>query len=124
MKILGIDFTSAPSYIKPITCAVGHLSDNTLCITTVELLPTFTDFEKTLAQSGPYVAGFDFPFSQPRRLIENLDWAIHWHEMIDLISSMGKEAFEAEICRYTESRPVGDKLHRRQTDIRANALTP
>ncbi len=96
MKILGIDFTSAPSRIKPITCAVGELTANQLHITTVDRLPTFAAFEQTLAQSGPYVAGFDFPFSQPRRLIENLGWPTDWAALIDLISMMGKESFESK----------------------------
>lgn len=124
MKILGIDFTSAPSKIKPITCAIGELNDNQLHITAVQRLPTFTAFEQTIAQSGPYVAGFDFPFSQPRRLIDDLRWPTNWAELIDLISAMGKEAFESEIRRYADPRPIGDKLHRRQTDIRANAISP
>ncbi len=124
MKILGIDFTSAPSRTKPITCAVGELTANQLHITTVDRLPTFASFEQTLAQSGPYVAGFDFPFSQPRRLIENLGWPTDWAELIDLISVMDKESFESEIRRYIDPRPTGDKLHRRQTDVGANAISP
>lgn len=124
MKILGIDFTSAPSKIKPITCAVGELTDNQLQITEVKRLQTFAAFEQSLAQSGSYVAGFDFPFGQPRRLIEELGWPTNWAELIDLISLMGKEAFESEIRRYSEPRPIGDKLHRRLTDVRANAISP
>ncbi len=124
MKILGIDFTSAPSRTKPITCAVAELANNTLHITAVQRLSNFTAFELILAQSDPYVAGFDFPFSQPRRLIESLGWPTKWAELIDLISSMEKEAFESEIRRYSDPRPVGDRLHRRLTDVRANAISP
>jgi len=124
MKILGIDFTSAPSKIKPITCAVGELTDNQLHVTAVQRLSTFAAFEQALAQSGPYIAGFDFPFSQPRRLIENLGWPTDWAELVTLISAMGKEAFESEIRRYADSQSVGDKLHRRQTDVRASAISP
>ena len=124
MKILGIDFTSAPSRIKPITCAVGNFVDNTFHITAVDRLSTFTAFEQTLAQSGPYVAGFDFPFSQPHRLIQSLGWPTDWAELINLISTMGKEAFESEIRRYADPRPVRDKLHRRLTDMHANAISP
>lgn len=93
MQILGIDFTSAPNRHKPITCAVGELTSSILHIETVLRLPTFADFENTLAQSGPWIAGFDFPFSQPRRLIESLGWPTNWAEMVELVASMGKEAF-------------------------------
>ena len=124
MKILGVDFTSAPTRHKPITCAVANFADRTLHIESVQSLPTFADFEHMLAQSHSYVAGFDFPFSQPRRLIENLGWPTVWDELIHLISAMGKDAFESELRRYIAQQPIGDKLHSRSTDIRTHALSP
>ncbi|MEP6986196.1 MAG: DUF429 domain-containing protein [Chloroflexota bacterium] len=124
MKILGIDFTSAPNRHKPITCAVGQLTNLVLRIETVQRLPTFADFEHVLAQSGPWIAGFDFPFSQPRRLIESLGWPTDWAEMVERVAAMGKEGFESEIRHYADLRPSGDKLHRRLTDVNANAISP
>lgn len=124
MHILGFDFTSAPSRTKPITCAQAYLENTELRVEAVLRLATFTAFEQTLAQSGPYVAGFDFPFSQPRRLIQALGWPTQWDELITHISTIGKDAFEAEIRRYTDPRPAGDKLHRRLTDVRASSISP
>ncbi len=124
LHILGFDFTSAPSRIKPITCAQAQFESGELHVNAVLRLPTFAAFETALGQSGAWVAGFDFPFSQPRRLIEALGWPTEWVELITLVSAMGKEAFEAEIRRYSDSRPAGDKLHRRLVDARANAISP
>ena len=124
MHILGFDFTSAPSRTKPITCAQAYLENTNLHITTVLRLTTFPAFEQILAQSEPYIAGFDFPFSQPRRLIQALAWPTQWDELITHLSAIGKDAFEAEIRHYTNPRPAGDKLHRRLTDVRASAISP
>ncbi len=124
IKIFGIDFTSAPNRHKPITCAVGELIDGTLHLRAVYRLPTFAEFEYTLAQHGPWVAGFDFPFSQPRRLIEDLGWPTDWSTMVDRVAAMGKDTFESHIRAYTSARSNGDKLHRRLTDVHANAISP
>jgi len=124
MKILGIDFTSAPNRHKPITCAVGECADGLLHIEIVHRLSTLAAFEQIIAQSGPYVAGFDFPFSQPRRLIEALGWPTGWADLINFVVAMGKDTFESEIRRYAAPRPAGDKLHRRLTDVHANAISP
>ena len=72
MKIYGIDFTSAPRQRKPITYAAGVLEGATLQIENVLPLSDFAGFEAFLAQPGPWVAGFDFPFGQSRVLIESL----------------------------------------------------
>ncbi|MCA0453800.1 MAG: DUF429 domain-containing protein [Chloroflexi bacterium] len=124
MLILGLDFTSAPTRAKPITCAEAYLESETLHVEAVHRLSTFTQFEQTLVHYPVYVAGFDFPFSQPRRLIETLGWPTEWAELIALIAAMGKNAFEAEIRLYSDPRPSGDKLHRRVADVRANAISP
>jgi hypothetical protein len=40
----------------------------------VERLQTFAEFEAMLARPGPWVGGFDFPFSLPRELVRDLGW--------------------------------------------------
>lgn len=124
MLILGFDFTSAPTRAKPITCAQAVLENETLHVEVVHRLLTFAQFEQMLVHHLVYVAGFDFPFSPPRRLIEALGWPTQWDELVTLIAAMGKESFEAEIRRYSDPRLSGDKLHRRVTDVRANAISP
>ena len=66
MRIYGVDFTCAPRRAKPITAAVGLLAEGTLRVQQVERLASFAEFEALLARPGPWVGGFDFPFSLPR----------------------------------------------------------
>lgn len=116
-RIRGIDFTSAPSPSKPITVAEGELDGDTLRIRELRRLVCFLDFETALEEPGPWVAGIDFPFGQPRRLIETLDWPREsWTDYIDHVRKMGKEGFECAIKEYTAGRSKGDKEHKRDTD--------
>ena len=71
MRIYGLDFTSAPSYRKPITCAVGIITADWLRVEGLIALISFVEFEQFLSQPGPWLAGLDFPFGQPRKLIQN-----------------------------------------------------
>ena len=43
-------------------------------------LTSFEEFERFLAQPGPWLAGFDFPFGQPRPLITHLHWPRRWRD--------------------------------------------
>jgi hypothetical protein len=124
MKIYGFDFTSAPNLKKPITCAVGELQGKLLCVQDCLRLTSFEDFEAFLRSNGPWLAALDFPFGQPRKLISNLGWPETWETYVQVIASMGKNEFEETLKRYRESRPVGDKLHLRATDVYAGARSP
>ena len=124
MNIYGLDFTSAPSRRKPITCAACELEKTTLLIKTLLKLTTFEDFETFLRTEGPWLAALDFPFGQPRKLITNLGWPETWEGYMHLISSMSKQAFEKTLQDYRENRPPGDKLHLRATDTLAGAISP
>jgi hypothetical protein len=66
MRIYGLDFTSAPSKKKPITCAVGWLEEKGLHIGQVCQLIDFEQFEALLVEPGPWVMAIDFPFSLPQ----------------------------------------------------------
>jgi uncharacterized protein DUF429 len=124
MKIYGFDFTSSPSRKKPITCAVCELQDKQLWVQDCLRLPSFEDFEAFLCSDGPWLAALDFPFGQPRKLISNLGWPETWESYMQVIASMGKKEFEERLKRYRESRPAGDKLHLRATDVNAGARSP
>jgi hypothetical protein len=72
MKIYGLDFTSAPRLKKPITCAECELQPDRLAVRRITTLPGFDDFKQFLLRDGPWVAGIDFPFGQPSKLIDGL----------------------------------------------------
>ena len=124
MTIIGIDFTSAPTRRKPITAATGVLAKELLRIESVRRLPSFNAFEKELAKPGPWVAGIDFPFGQPSRLVQALGWPQSWRACVLHVEDLGKGAFERTVRAYSEGRPDGDKQHRRSTDVRARSLSP
>ena len=82
MKIYGVDFTCAPRRAKPITVAAGFLEGKALVVDEVERLESFSAFEAMLTRPGPWVGGFDFPFSLPRELVRDL--AAHFRTRIEM----------------------------------------
>ena len=124
MKTLGIDFTSAPSHRKPITCAVGEFDKGQLTIVEILHWSTFGEFEAFLAQGGSWWAGCDFPIGLPEKLIRNLGWPATWEDYVTLVSSMSKNEFVEVLVEYSSSRPQGDRHHLRTTDRLASALSP
>jgi hypothetical protein len=124
MRVFGIDFTSAPDRRKPITCVSTQLIGETLTVEHNLELVSLTDFESFLARPGPWLAGFDFPFGQARKLIEQLNWPNNWAGYVHHISAMGQKIFEDTLTRYRQQRPSGDKHHRRVTDKLAKSVSP
>jgi hypothetical protein len=72
--VFGVDFTSAPSRAKPITCLEATLAKGVLRFQEIRDLVSLTEFEVALSAPGPWVMGIDFPFGQSRRFIENIRW--------------------------------------------------
>jgi hypothetical protein len=124
MKIYGLDFTSAPSSRKAINIAQCTLSERGLFLESLGRLTSFDGFEDFLRQPGPWVTGIDFPFGQPRRLIENLCWPPTWDGYVDFIARMGKSQFVNTLLNYCNNRERGNKHHLRLTDKLANARSP
>ena len=124
MRIYGIDFTSSPSRRKPITCAHCDLQDTVLTVKDCLTMLTFNEFEAFLRSDGPWLAAFDFPFGQPRKLIANLGWPRNWQDYMSIIASMSKAEFESTLLSYRATRLPGDKLHLRATDQLAGAISP
>src|SRR5215471_20336891 len=139
MNIYGLDFTSAPSRKKPITCAMCELTHNSLKLNECLKLSSFAEFEAFLCWGGPWLAALDFPFGQPRQLITSLGWHVldkfggpldksgvynTWEGYVEIISSMGKKSFVEALLGYCANRPVGEKYAFRRTDVCAGARSP
>jgi hypothetical protein len=124
MKIYGIDFTSTPSRQKSITCVAGEFIDGNLHIDNFTKIASLNEFEVFLKRRGPWLAGFDFPFGQPKKLIDNLGWPKSWEGYVAEIAKMNQHEFEETLTGYRASRPTGDKHHKRVTDIKANSISP
>jgi len=124
VRIFGIDFTCAPRRAKAITVAAGVLKKNCLVIENVERLESFIDFEAFLARPGPWIGGFDFPFSLPRELVRDLGWPEEWPRLVAHCAAMDRLAFRAVLNAYRRTRPVGSKYAHRKTDRPAGSSSP
>jgi len=125
MRIFGVDFTSRPCKRKPISCAVACLERERLQVQAIEYFVDFTQFEAFLRRPGPWIAGLDFPFGQPRRLVENLSWPPSWAGYVRRVATIAEmRGWETLLADYRARRPPGDKQHLRATDRLAGARSP
>jgi Protein of unknown function (DUF429) len=124
LSLLGVDFTSAPSRRKPITVARGELAQGRLALRRIDRLCDFSAFDALLAEPGPWLGGFDFPFGLPREFA--LDFAPHGDAQLLMNALRGRCAtrmeFRALIDQWGQQRPAGARLIHRRTD-RAGAVT-
>ena len=124
MKIVGIDFTSAPKKSKPLTSLICNFSNAGLKAEKMIEWVSFEGFEGFLKSTDSWIAGIDFPFGQSRKFIENIGWPKTWRGYVEYVSSMDRSEFRKTLDQYKELRPFGDKEHLRHTDLAASALSP
>lgn len=124
MRIVGVDFTSAPRRGKPITAAAGVLSRGRLRLEAVERLPDFAAFEALLARPGPWIGGFDFPFGLPAELVRDLGWPRAWRQLVAHCASLSRAQLRAALDAYRATRPAGRKYAHRATDLPAGSSSP
>jgi len=128
MRIVGVDFTSAPSRRKPICAAHGRLDGDRVAIERVDRLHDWASFDALLATPGPWVGAFDFPFGLPRELVDALRWPgararsqRGWRAMIAHYASLDRGGVERAFARFRAKRPAGSKYAHRTTEVRALA---
>ncbi len=121
VRIYGLDFTSAPSRRKPLISVGCTLNGRTLSVEGAEVLDDFEEFERFLELGGPWVCGMDFPFGQPRSLVEALGWPPKWEGYVGKVSGLLKEEFEDTIRSHMAGRPKGGKYHYRLADRRSGS---
>ena len=124
MHIYGLDFTSAPRRAKPISCVSATLIAQALHVESLVEFECFDTFENFLGSPGPWMAGMDFPFGQPKKLRLNLNWPERWDEIARLVGDLSPAEFERLLTQYREPREPGDKHHLRHTDELAGATSP
>jgi hypothetical protein len=124
VRIYGVDFTCAPRAAKPITVAAGILKRKVLFVEQVERLDSFEAFERFLQRPGPWIGGFDFPFSLPRELVRDLKWPAAWRALVAHCASFTREEFRRTLDAYRATRPVGRKYAHRATDLPAGSSSP
>jgi hypothetical protein len=116
LALLGIDFTSAPTRRKPITVARGTLTGARLALQRVDALADFSAFEALLAEPGPWLGGFDFPFGLPRELVEALGWPREWPALIRHYAALDRSAIRDTFSAFCDGRAVGHKFAHRACD--------
>lgn len=120
----GVDFTSAPRARKGITIASGHLAGDTLVLHDLVTLYDFAAFSDWLRRPGPWLGGFDFPFSFPRELITLLGWPTDWAPLIRHVSALERAQLREQFKAVCDSRPAGSKFIHRGSDLPAGSSSP
>ncbi len=127
MKLYGVDFTSAPSKRKGITIAAAELQpargdeQPTLVLQSLASLSDFNQFDVWLQSPGPWLAGFDLPFSLPRELVEHLVWPDNWADLMRHLEGITRAEMRGLFKAFCDARPAGNKFAHRATDIPANS---
>jgi hypothetical protein len=133
MRIVGIDFSSAPRPRKPITLAIGRIAQDPpadgvpdlLHIEAHQRLPTLAAFEQWLRGTGPWVAGCDFPFGLPRAFLAAQEWGVDadrmdpqpgWPDVTARVAGLSRLELVQRCRAWTSPRPVGSKFAHRATD--------
>jgi hypothetical protein len=124
MRVLGVDFTSAPTRGKPITCLHCTFAEGILQAGQLAEMARFEEFERVLRAPGPWIAGIDFPFGQSREFIGNIGWPISWPDYVAHAHALRREGFREALDTYRADRPYGGKEHKRKTDQAAGSISP
>jgi hypothetical protein len=120
-RLLGIDFTSAPSRRKPITVARGTLTGRRLALQRVDTLDSLAAFEALLREPGPWLGAFDLPFGLPRELVEALDWPRDWLALMRHYAALPRAAIRDTFAAFCAARPAGRKFAHRACDAPAGS---
>ena len=121
MHIVGVDFTSTPRRAKPITVAHGHLEQGVLRVERIAAHPDWTSYETWLAQPGPWIGAFDFPFGLSRELVEHLGWPQEWAALVRHCAAYSRAELRAVFKAFCDARAPGNKFAHRATDGPAGA---
>lgn len=119
--VFGVDFTSRPGRSKAIVIAGGRMLAGVLVLDSLVRQTGFAEFEAWLRRPGPWVAGFDFPFSLPRPLIEAYRWPAHWPELMCWLARQERADLRDRFRAWCDARPPGAKFAHRACDIPAGA---
>ncbi|GEM_PF-627627 len=125
MKVFGLDFTSSPSPKKPLVCAHGYgRSKSELMVSKLERFTNFEEFEEFLSRSGPWIAGFDFPFGLPVTYLRDNNFPLEWNDYVGSVAKFTKKELEQKVLDYKSSQPKGLKDLPRITDSIHQAQSP
>ena len=118
MRLLGVDFSSAPTRRKPIVAATGQLHGAVLRLQALRVLPDMPAFEALLTEPGPWLGAFDFPFGLPRAFVQALQLGDSADAVIADLHRRAptRMALRALIDAWGNTQPKGQRLLHRATD--------
>jgi Protein of unknown function (DUF429) len=116
ITLLGVDFTSAPRKKKPISCAWGILTTDTLSLNGFESCESFEGFGSLLTREPAWIGGFDMPFGLPREFVIEQGWPPSWLGYTKAALALSRQELVARCRAYAAKRPPGQKLAYRATD--------
>ena len=118
MQLWGVDFSSAPSVRKPVVVARGAAQGAVLRLLAVQRLPTLAAFEAVLAEPGPWLAAFDFPFGLPRAFVQAQGLGETAAAVMAALRGRcsTRMGLRALVDAWGNSRPAGQRLIHRATD--------
>ncbi len=117
-RLLGVDFSSAPTARKPIVVAEGQLAGAVLRLNSLRALPRMADFEALLAEPGPWLGAFDFPFGLPRAFVQAQELGDNAEDVVRALHARcaTRMQFRALVDAWGNTRPAGQRLIHRVTD--------
>jgi hypothetical protein len=116
LRLLGVDFSSAPRAAKPIVAAWGRRAGVVLKLEAIETLTSFEAFDTLLHTPGPWVGGFDLPFGLPRELVQHLGWPTEWQALMAHYAGLSREQIRETFAAFCAARPAGSKFAHRACD--------
>ena len=115
-RLVGCDFSSAPSRKKTIVLAHGRLLNGRVMLLNLEHFSSLGSFSDWLVRPTPWLGVFDLPFGLPRELVETLGWPSTWLACMTHYSQLSRAQIRQEFSAFCNARPVGSKFAHRATD--------
>jgi Protein of unknown function (DUF429) len=117
-RLMGVDFSCAPSRKKPITVARGQRVGAVVKLEGVDELHTLAAFEALLISAGPWLAALDFPFGLPRAFVDAQALGDSTDAVIEALHQRcaTRMAFRALVDAWGNGRPAGQRLIHRRAD--------
>ncbi len=121
----GVDFSSAPGRRKPIVRARGERRGGVLRLLGLDELPTLASFEAALAEPGPWLGAFDFPFGLPRAFVDAHALGTDAAAVVQAVRARcaARKDFQAMVDAWGNGRPPGQRLIHRATDTAMAGLS-
>jgi hypothetical protein len=111
--LVGVDFTSAPSRVKPITLAHGSRQGALVRLDRIDSFASLDAFAAWLREPGPWIGGFDLPFGLARDLVVALGWPTDWLALMRHVAALPREQLRRTFADWCAARPSGAKFAHR-----------